>query len=119
MFNLYRLQNRLKNNDFSFKSKNHLTSNLLFMKTNYLPKNIEYKLINSFPFEKLKPLAKIWSSTKIEPLAKIWSSTKIEPLANNEYSLVITDNPKNPDMITIFYMILGITIGSFIYYIKI
>jgi len=89
MFNLY----RIKNNDFLFKSKNHLNNNLLFTKTNYLPKNVEYNLINN----------------NFSLVKKESSFAKIESLFAKR---------EKPDLITIFYMILGITFGSFIYYIK-
>jgi hypothetical protein len=42
---------------------------------------------------------------------------KIHPLNNNTLNTIFLKTEK-PNMVTFFYMILGITVGSFIYYIK-
>lgn len=71
---------------------NHIS----FTKKNYLPENIKY-----FSYK-----------NKIPQLPVLISNVNNNTLDN--FFL----KTEKPNMITFFYMILGITVGSFIYYIK-
>ena len=68
-------------------------SHISFTKKNYLPKNIKH-----FSYKK-----------EFSPLSF--------PVNTNILNNYLCETEK-PSMITFFYMILGITVGSFIYYIK-
>jgi hypothetical protein len=72
--------------------------NYFFNKRNYLPKNI-------------------LSNMKIKSLYKpfLYNPSAIRWKENINNFLI---KKENPEMIVFFYMILGITFGSFIYYIK-
>jgi hypothetical protein len=72
--------------------KKHI-DNYFFNKRNYLPKNLKF----SFKVNSL-----------CNPYLIRWKGDF------NNYVI----KKENPEMIVIFYMILGITVGSFIYYIK-
>jgi hypothetical protein len=90
MFNLFRIKKKHINNYF-------------VNKRNYLPKNVLSYMKNNSLY---KPF--LYNSFLYNPSAIYWNKNMNNLLIQKE----------KPEMIVFFYMILGITFGTFIYYIK-